>query len=133
MGRHPDYVKKNYDRILEKRKGGADFSIGWGDLVAMFGALYDPTAAASYMDSNPKCKLEGGNSHAFMYHWIQTLKKLGRTDTGQTADYSFQTVFRKDNVNTYVVYNFSDKPMAVTFSDGKVVKSDGKGLSVSSK
>ncbi len=39
MGRHPDYVKKNYDRILEKRKGGPDFSTGWGDLVVMFGAL----------------------------------------------------------------------------------------------
>ena len=87
MGRVPDYVKKNHDRIVEKRKGGRDYNTGWGDLVVMFYALSDPAAAAQYIDAHPDCKLEGGNSHAFMYHWIYTLNNLGRNDAGVTADY----------------------------------------------
>ena len=77
MGRHPDYVKTNYDRITSKRKGGMDFNTGWGDLVVMFNALSDSQSAASYIDANPDCKLEGGNTHAFMYHWIYTFDRLG--------------------------------------------------------
>ena len=42
MGRYPDYVKKNHDRIVEKRKGGSDYNNGWGDLVVMFNALQRP-------------------------------------------------------------------------------------------
>ncbi|NQW99968.1 glycoside hydrolase family 81, partial [bacterium] len=33
MGRHPDYVKKNHDRIVEKRAEGKNYNNGWGDLV----------------------------------------------------------------------------------------------------
>src|SRR6185295_10688740 len=95
MGRHPDYVKKNFDRIVEKRKTGQDFNTGWGDLVAMFGALNDPAPAAKFIDAHPDCKLEGGNSHAFMYHWIYTLNNLGINDSGVTADYPVYNVFRK--------------------------------------
>ncbi len=42
MGRVPGYVKKNHDRIVEKRKGGRDYNNGWGDLVVMFYALERP-------------------------------------------------------------------------------------------
>ncbi len=131
MGRHPDYVKKNFDRIVQKRKGGRDFNTGWGDLVVMFGALNDPAAAAEYIDAHPRCRLEGGNSHAFMYHWIYTLSNLGRNDAGLTADYPIQNVFRRNGANTYVVYNCDGSPLRVRFSDGKVVNSTGKGLTVS--
>ncbi len=118
MGRFPDYVKKNHDRIVEKRKGGRDYNNGWGDLVIMFYALSDPTAAAQYVDANPNCKLEGGNSRAFMYHWIHTLNALGRNDATVTADYPFANVFVKDGVRTYAAYNFQKAPITVGFSDG---------------
>ena len=54
--------------IVEKRKAGSDYNTSWGDLVVMFNALQDPASAAAFIDANPNCKLEGGNSHAFMYH-----------------------------------------------------------------
>jgi endoglucanase Acf2 len=133
MGRHPDYVKKNHDRIVEKRKGGADYNNGWGDLVVMFNALSDPAAAAKYIDANPNCKLEGGNTHAFMYHWIYTLHNLGRADSGIVADYPFYSVFEKDGATTYAVYNFADKPLHVKFSDGMVMMPTTRGLHVVTK
>ncbi|HLX60996.1 MAG TPA: glycosyl hydrolase [Planctomycetota bacterium] len=132
MGRHPDYVKKNFDRIVSKRKGGEDFNTGWGDLVVMFGALNDPARAAQYIDAHPDCKLEGGNSHAFMYHWIYTLNNLGRNDSGVTADYPIYNVFNKNGEKTYVIYNYDAKPLTVKFSDGKTIQA-AKGMTVVGK
>jgi endoglucanase Acf2 len=133
MGRHPDYVRKNHARLVEKREGGDDYGTGWGDLVVMFRALADPAAAAAYIDAHPDCKLEEGNTHAFMYHWIHTLDRLGINDTGITADHPFTNVFRRDGVKTYVSYHFDDKPAPVRFSDGTVLQPKGKGLSVLKK
>ncbi|MEX2215267.1 MAG: glycosyl hydrolase [Phycisphaeraceae bacterium] len=130
MGRFPDYVKKNHDRIVEKRKGGSDYNNGWGDLVIMFYALSDPAAAAKYIDANPNCKLEGGNSHAFMYHWIHTLSTLGINDAKVTADYPISNIFLKDGVRTYVVYNFQATPLTVTFSDGFKLLAEPSKLTV---
>lgn len=130
MGRHPEYVKKNYDRIVSKREGGTDFSTGWGDLVVMFGALNDPKSAAAYIDANPECKLEGGNTHAFMYQWIGTLDRLGLNDAAVFADYPFANVFIKDGQKTYVAYNFGSEPLTVRFSDGARLQAAGKSLSV---
>jgi len=118
LGRHPDYVKKNHERMVEQRKGGRDYNNGWGDLVVMFHALEDPGDAAAYLDANPDCKLEGGNTHAFMYHWIHTLKTLGLNDAAVTADDPLATVFVKSGRRTYAAYNHLTKPRVVTFSDG---------------
>jgi endoglucanase Acf2 len=130
MGRSPQYVKKNHDRIVEKRKGGKDYNNGWGDLVAMFGALQDPTVAAGYIDATPACKLEDGNSHAFMYHWIYTLKNLGLNDASVTADHPLVNVFIKDGVKTYVAYNTQDTPLVVTFSDGTRLTAEPRKLTI---
>ncbi|MGL4464267.1 MAG: glycosyl hydrolase, partial [Planctomycetia bacterium] len=118
MGRHPDYVKKNYERIIAQRKGGKDFGTGWGDLVVMFNALQDAEAAAGYMDEQPNCKIESGNSRAFMYQWVNTLKKLGRVDPTVTSSHPFVNVFVKDKTKTYAAYNFGAVAKIVEFSDG---------------
>jgi endoglucanase Acf2 len=130
MGRHPDYVKKNYDRIVEKRPAGKDFNNGWGDLVVMFGALNDPAAASAYMTSNPNCSLEGGNTHAFMFHWIETLNTLGLNDASVLADHPFFNVFIKDGKKTYAAYNFGATPLNVSFSDGKKLIAKPNALTV---
>ncbi len=130
MGRHPDYVKRNYDSIISKRKGSTDFNSGWGDLVVMFGALTDPKGAATYLDANPACKLEGGNTHAFMYHWIHTLDRLGLNDATVTADHPFFNVFIKNGKKTHAVYNFDKEPVSVTFSDGTIVLAPGGKLTL---
>lgn len=118
MGRHPGYVKKNHDRIVSVRKGGTDYGTGWGDLVCMFNALQDPAGSAAYMDAHPDCKVESGNTRAFMYHWIHTLKNLGLNEAGLTADYPLSGVFNRDGRRTYAAYNGGAQPLAVAFSDG---------------
>jgi len=133
MGRHPDYVKKNYDRIVEKREKGKDFNNGWGDLVVMFGALNDPKTAATYLDKNPSCSLEGGNTHAFMYHWIQTLDSVGLNDASVYSDHPFTNVYVKDNKKTYAAYNFGKTPLKVRFSDGKKMVAKPGALSVETR
>ena len=130
MGRHPDYVKKNYERIVEERKKGTDFNNGWGDLVVMFNALNDPAMASAYMDKNPDCSLEGGNTHAFMYHWIETLNTLGINDASVMADHPFTNVFNKNGVKTYVAYNFRTRPLDVSFSDGTKLTAKPQSLTV---
>ncbi|MDB4537363.1 glycosyl hydrolase [Akkermansiaceae bacterium] len=132
MGRFPAYVKKNHDRIVAKREKGADYNNGWGDLVAMFGALNDPVPAVKYLDATPDCSLEGGNTHAFMYHWLNTLGRFGQNEASVTADHPYVNVFKKDGKKTYVVYNFDEKPLSVRFSDGGVVKAISRGLTVKS-
>jgi len=130
MGRHPEYVKKNHDRIVEKREGGSDYNNGWGDLVVMFNALSDPESAAKYIDSTPTCSLEGGNTHAFMYHWIHTLERLGLNDASVTADHPFFNVYNKDGKKTYAAYNFGETPLTVTFSDGTSLVAEPRGLTL---
>ena len=130
MGAHPDYVKRNHDRIVAKRPGGKDYNNGWGDLVVMFNALSDPSAAAAYLDATPDCHLEGGNTHAFMYHWIQTLKTLGINDASVTADHPFCNVFNKDGNKSYAAYNYSSAPLKVVFSDGTNLEAKPRALTL---
>ena len=133
MGRHPDYVEKNYSRIAEVRKQGTDFNNGWGDLVVMFGALSDPSRAAKFLSENPQCSLEGGNTHAFMDHWIGTLETFGQSDPDILADTPFATTFTKDGKTTYAAYNFGKTPLIVTFSDGMKLTANPGTLTVTGK
>ena len=130
MGRHPDYVKKNHARIVEKRAEGKNYNNGWGDLVVMFNALSDPAMASDYMTKTPDCSLEGGNTHAFMYHWIETLNTLGLNDASVVADHPFTNVYKNNGVKTYAAYNFGSSPLTVTFSDGTKLVAKPKSLSV---
>jgi endoglucanase Acf2 len=128
LGRFPTYVESNYQSVMKKRENGLDLNKGWGDLVVMFGALSDSNRAASYIDSNPNCNIEGGNSHAFMYHWIHSLNEFGHNDASVTADHLFANVFVRDGKKTYVAYNFHDRRLTVRFSDGTRMSSKTKGL-----
>jgi hypothetical protein len=96
----------------------------------MFHALSDPAMASAYMNKTPNCSLEGGNTHAFMYHWIETLNTLGINDASVTADSPFTNVFQKDGVRTYTAYNFGDSQLDVTFSDGTKLVAKPKSLTV---
>ncbi len=129
MGRFPDYVKKNVESVMAKRahKG---YNEGWGDLICMFNALQNPDESAKFIDATPDCNLEAGNSHAFMYHWIYTLKNLGLNDASVTADYPIYNVFNKAGAKSYVVYNYQSSPLTVAFSDGKKLQAPPRTLTV---
>lgn len=130
MGRHPDYVKRNHDRLVAVRKGGSDYGTGWGDLVCMFSALQDPATSAAYMDAHPDGKVESGNTRAFMYHWIHTLKRIGLNDGGITADHPLTCVFTREGRRTYAAYHGEGLPRTVTFSDGTKLEALPRALTM---
>ncbi|MGB0644327.1 MAG: glycosyl hydrolase, partial [Akkermansiaceae bacterium] len=121
MGRYPDYVKKNHDRIVEKRKKGNDYNNGWGDLVVMFNSLQDSRMGVDYLSSHPDCSLEGGNTHAFMSHWVHTLDRLGENDRSVTSSHPWVNVYVKNGKKTYAAYQFGSTPKDIKFSDGFVM------------
>ncbi|MGB0597300.1 MAG: glycosyl hydrolase [Rubripirellula sp.] len=133
MGRHPGYVKKNFERIVEKRTGGDDFNVGWGDLVVMFGALNDPALARRHLAANPDCKVEAGNSRAFMEHWIGVLSEYGQIDANTTSSHPFTNVFLKEGRKTYAAYNFGRSALNIEFSDGYVLQAAPHSMTVGSQ
>ncbi len=133
MGRHPGYVKKNFERIVEKRTGGDDFNVGWGDLVVMFGALNDPALARRHLAANPDCKIEAGNSRAFMEHWTGVLGKYGQIDADTTSSHPFTNVFLKEGRKTYAAYNFGRSALNIEFSDGHVLQAAPQSMTVGSQ
>jgi endoglucanase Acf2 len=128
--RQQDYIKRASPVILAARNAKGNFGAGWGDLHLMFFAGANPAEAAKFIDDNPGMKVESGNSLAFTYHWIGTLNKLGVIDKTVTADYPLYNVYNKGGKKTYAVYNMSDKPLTVKFSDGMRVDAKTKGFTV---
>ncbi len=53
------------------------------------------------------------------------------TGTGAlTADYPAALAFDNNGVTRYVVYNFSEQQLAVSFSDGQIVDAAPRGFTV---
>ena len=90
----------------------------WHDVYWQFLALIDPDQAISLYDSYPDRSLKFGISDALTYHWIHSLKALGRVDATVTADYPIAATFRVGEAVTYVAHNYTDEPLLVSFSDG---------------
>jgi endoglucanase Acf2 len=127
LGRHPEYVGRNY-AALAKEAGGKKWA-DWADLIWMYRALDDPADAVKQLEAaGERFPVEGGNSRANAFHWIYTLNALGHVDADVTADYPLYAVFKKGEKRTYCVYNMTDGPRTVTFSDGFRLKADGKGF-----
>lgn len=119
LGRHPDYVKVNYDTML-KRSGG--FIYAWRDYALMYLALTDAKKAAKLFDDDPYFLPEFGNSIAWTYYWVQNLGAFGRVDPTVTADIPTYAVFKKGKRRTYAAFNPGDEERTVKFSDGFELK-----------
>ena len=129
LGHHPGYVEKNYSALV-KESGGTTWKV-WSDLIWMYRALVDPADALKLFEAGKdKVRYEEGNSKAATYVWLTTLNELGQADASVTADAMLYGVFRKGAARTYAVYSLKDAPQTVTFSDGKVVKTTGKGFTL---
>jgi endoglucanase Acf2 len=130
LARYPDYVDRAYNSLMKVRNAKENLNAGWGDLVVMFGAGANPSRSAEFVDSTPQMKVEDGNTRAMMYHYVHTLNTFGKIDRTVTGDYPIYNVYNKDGKKTYVVYNYTGKPLTVKFSDGKSVDASKKGMTV---
>jgi len=115
LGRRPDAVRRGFDAILAQ-SGGQVYT--WRDYALMYFALNDGPKAASMLQEDTYLEPEYGNSRAQTYNWINTLAKLGRVDTGVTADVPTYAVFSAKGKRSYVAYNPTGAMRKVTFSDG---------------
>lgn len=96
----------------------------WRDLWWNLWAMVDADAAIADYNSVNSYIPEAGETQAHTYHWVHTFSALGQLQTGTgelTSDYPAALAFVKDGVTNYVVYNFTDQEIAVSYSDGNTI------------
>ncbi|ADU31969.1 glycosyl hydrolase [Evansella cellulosilytica] len=138
LGHHPEYVERAYAELLN-RNGSTDWN-WWSNMVWMYRALTNPTDALNQMNAsiddytsfNPgdETIIERGSTKAQTYHWIHNLNVLGRVNPNVTADHTTYAVFDKDGVRSYVVYNFTDTEVEVSFSDGMTMTAGANDFTI---
>ncbi|MBN0049062.1 glycoside hydrolase [Streptomyces actuosus] len=116
LGRDPDYVKADYQDMLD-RSGGTRPTL-WTDIWYEYLALGDGDAALADFRADNSFTSEEGESKAHTFHWIRNLAALGTVDSSVTADSPMAAVFVKNGRRTYVAANATSAGTTVHFSDG---------------
>ncbi len=137
VGLYADYLDDYVAWGLEESANGKPSGLPdgqWTDLWWNLWSMTNADAAIADYEATASYNPEEGEAPAHTYHWIYTMRALGELQTGTgtlTADYPAAMVFRTDaGVTNYVVYNYSDQPVTVTFSDGVVVEAAANQFSV---
>jgi len=116
LGRHPDYVKANYDEIVNELNGQPTI---WQDIIWQYLSFSDPSLALSLYYANTSYTPFDGETKAHTYHWLSNMKKMGTLDTSVTADLPLYSVFKNAaGEKTYTAYNPASENVTVHFSDG---------------
>ena len=115
MGRHPEYVLRNYGEVVRQNRGDPRT---WRDILFMYLALAEPARARELVERDPYFTPEFGNSMAMTRHWIDGLAALGHVDATVTADIPTYAVFQQNGRRTHVAFNPTDRALDVKFSDG---------------
>lgn len=116
LGRHPEYVRANYDNLVASN--GNREPDRWADIAWQYLALSNAPSALNRLPDAGVADPETGESRAHTRHWITSLVGLGRVDTTVTADHAAAAVFNKDGRKSYAVYNPDTDARTVRFSDG---------------
>ena len=116
LGKHPEYILKNYNRIVEQR---GSQPLYWKDILWSFLALADAELALSYFNSDRNYDIFDGETKARTMHWIYNLNTLGHINTEVQANIPTYNVFvNSEDDTTYVAYNSDRSPKKVTFTNG---------------
>ena len=127
-----DYVALGLSQSSNIRPSGLPED-QWRDLWWNLWAMTDADASIADYNTVPDYVPEAGETKAHTYHWIHTFRELGHMITGTgalTADYPAALAFDNNGVTRYVVYNFGDQPLTVTFSDGQIVNAAPAGFTL---
>ncbi|MCI4670398.1 MAG: glycosyl hydrolase [Bacteroidia bacterium] len=120
LGQDTAYVRKLWNEI-ETNTGILNNEVNpnlWHDIYWEYLAFIDPAKAISLYDSYPDRQLKFGVSDAQTYHWLHSMKVLGRVDISVTSDHPLAAVFQQNGEKIYVAQNYGMSPMTVNFSDG---------------
>jgi endoglucanase Acf2 len=131
VGLYGDYLDDYVTLGLEESPNGKPSGLPngqWTDLWWNLWSMTDADKAIADYEATSGYEAEAGEAPAHTYHWIYTMRALGELQTGTgalTADYPAAMAFETDaGLTNYVVYNYSDESITVTFSDGTVVVAD---------
>lgn len=129
LGRHPEYVKANYEEVVAERSGQPQV---WKDIFWQFLAMADANQALTYYLSDPAYEAFDGESRAHTMHWLYNMKKMGQVDVSVTADIPTYAVFKKGEEKTYIAYNAGATEHLVSFSDGYTMSVPAGAMSTES-
>lgn len=121
LGHNTDYVQtiwnelKQYTEISNPNSTNPNL---WYDTIWKYLSFLNPDEAITLYNASPNRTLKFGISDAQTYHWLHTMKALGKIDATVTANYPVAAVFNDNGTKTYVAHNYSDNEIVVTFSDG---------------
>ena len=124
---HADYLVDYVALGLEESANGRPSGLPedqWRDLWWMLWSMTNPDAAISDYESVDSYNPEQGEAPPHTLHWLYTMQELGQLATGTgtlTADYPGAMAFTANGVTSYVVYNFGEAALTVTFSDSTTV------------
>jgi len=126
LARDPSFVQRNLDSlkpeidIFTARGKSVNPPDIWQDIFAKYQGLTDPAAGLARWNRWGSFELGDTRSHAL--HWLLSLAEMGVPDFSVTADSPLYAVFRRpDGGKTYLVYNATQRPLQVRFSDGKTL------------
>jgi len=136
LGQYPaylaDYVRLGLSESSNIKPSGLPDD-QWRDIWWNVWAMTEPEAAIADYNTVSDYVVEEGETKAHTYQWIHAFNSLGHLMTGTgalTSDYPAALAFDKNGVVSYVVYNFSDQELTVTYSDGQVVSAAPYGFTV---
>ena len=127
VGLYSDYMEDYVDLGLSESSNDKPSGLPddqWRDLWWNLWAMVDAEAAIADYNSAGNYIPEAGESKAHTYHWIHTFNALGQLKTGTgdlKANYPAALAFDKDGIRSYVVYNFTDQNIEVSYSDGNTI------------
>ena len=128
LGKYPEYVMQNFNKIVET-KGGHTYD--WEDRVWKYLALSDADLAISHYKNKPDYSISNGESKAQTMHWLYNMNKLGQVNTEVQANIPTYNVFvNSDGDTSYVAYNSDPNTKKVTFSNGFSFDVPGKETKV---
>jgi endo-1,3(4)-beta-glucanase len=139
IGLHADYLADYVSLGLSESSNGKPSGLladQWRDIWWNIWAMTDANAALADFTQVANYQAEAGETKAHTYHWLHTFAQLGHLATGSgtlTADYPAATAFTNNGLMTYVVYNFSEQAVTVTYSDGQIVNAAAAGFTVVSQ
>jgi endoglucanase Acf2 len=122
LGRHPEYVRRNHQAVIQANRGEPRL---WREIIWMYQALVDPAGPLASYRENPHFETEFGVSRAFVYQWLHALASFGQVDPTVTADLPTYAVLRQGATRHHVALNPGASPRTVRFSDGVTVKLAG--------
>lgn len=129
VGLYADYLDDYVALGLEESVNGKPSGLPpgqWTDLWWNLWSMTDADASIADYEATVSYEPEAGEAPAHTFHWIYTMRALGELQTGSgsiTANHPAAMVFETTaGVTSYVVYNYDDTSLTVTFSDGTVVE-----------